>query len=62
MSINSISGGQQAAQVYQTQQRPQSPPAKNIQNDQQPEDTVVLSKKATETNDVAQADADHDGH
>ncbi len=35
---------------------------KNAQNQQQPQDTVVLSKKATETNDAAQGDSDHDGH
>ena len=49
--------GQQQQQSSQTQ--------KNSQNDQQPQDTVVLSKKATEatqTNDLAQGDPDHDGH
>jgi len=64
--INGISSSSQAAQAYQTQhQQHSSQTQKNIQNDPQPEDTVVLSKKATEatqTNDSAQGDPDHDGH
>jgi hypothetical protein len=64
--INGISGSPQVSQTYQNQQQQQSTQTtKNSQNDQQPQDTVVLSKKATETsqtNDSAQGDPDHDGH
>jgi hypothetical protein len=64
--INGISSNSQAAQAYQLQQQQQSTQThKNSQNDNEPEDTVVLSKKATEStqsNDAAQGDPDHDGH
>jgi hypothetical protein len=64
--ISSVSSSSQTSPSYQTQQQQQiSQTQKNSQNDQQPEDTVVLSKKATEasqTNDAAQGDPDHDGH
>lgn len=61
--MSSVSGISQNQQVHQAQQNQQSAQThKNAQNQQQPQDTVVLSKKATETNDAAQGDPDHDGH
>ena len=64
--INGVSSSSQSSQAYQTQQNQQNTQTqKNSQNQQQPQDTVVLSKKATEstqTNDLAQGDPDHDGH
>ena len=64
--ISGISSSSQATPSYQTQQNHQAQQAqKNSQNDQQPEDTVVLSKKATEsiqTSGSAQGDTGHDGH
>jgi hypothetical protein len=59
--ISGISSSSQAAQAYQTQQQLQSSQTqKNSQNDQQPEDTVVLSKKATEASQSG--DTDSGGH
>jgi hypothetical protein len=61
--INSVSSSSQPAQSHQVQQNQQSQQThKNVQNDKEPQDTVVLSKKATESNDAAQGDPDHDGH
>jgi hypothetical protein len=65
--INGISSNSQTAQAYQLQQQQQSTQThKNSQNDNEPQDTVVLSKKATEAtqshDDAAQGDPDHDGH
>jgi hypothetical protein len=55
--INSVNNSSQVAQSYQLQQNHQSPQThKNAQNDQEPQDTVVLSKQATQSSDV-----DHDG-
>jgi hypothetical protein len=61
--INSVSSNSQVAQAYQSQPHQQSSQTqKSSQNQKQPQDTVVLSKKATESNDLAQGDPDHDGH
>jgi hypothetical protein len=61
--INSVNNSSQVGQSYQLQQNHQSSQTqKNSQNDQQPEDTVVLSKKATESNDSAQSGSDQGGH
>jgi hypothetical protein len=64
--INSVSSTSQVSPSYQTQQQQQSSQTqKNSQNDPEPQDTVVLSKKATEatqSNNSTQAGADHDGH
>jgi len=59
--INGVTNSSQVAQSHQLQQHQPTPQTqKNAQNDEQPQDTVVLSKKATES---AQArDKDHDGH
>lgn len=55
--INGISSSSQPVDWYQTQPHPQSTEThKNNQGDQEPQDTVVLSKKASES-----ADVDHDG-
>lgn len=55
--INSVNNSSQVGQTYQLQQNHQNPHVqKNSQNDQQPQDTVVLSKQATQSGDV-----DHDG-
>ena len=55
--INGVSNTSQVTQSFQTQQNPQSQHThKNVQNDKEPQDTVVLSKKATGSGDV-----DHDG-
>jgi hypothetical protein len=61
--INSVNNSSQVAQSYQLQQNQQSQQThKNVQNDKEPQDTVVLSKQATQANDAAQGDPDHDGH
>ena len=53
----------QVAQAHQLQQYQQNAQThKNSQNDNEPQDTVVLSKKASEANDLAKGDPDHDGH
>lgn len=55
--INGVNNTSQVTQSYQTQQQHHNPQVqKNNQNDQQPQDTVVLSKQATQSGDV-----DHDG-
>jgi len=55
--INSVSNSSQVVQSHQLQQHQQSPQThKNVQNDKEPQDTVVLSKKATQS-----ADVDHNG-
>ncbi|HEX5227262.1 MAG TPA: hypothetical protein VFW44_06105 [Bryobacteraceae bacterium] len=55
--INSVNNSSQAAQAYQPQQLHQNNQVhKNAQNDKEPQDTVVLSKQATQAGDV-----DHDG-
>ena len=60
--INGVTSSQ-AAPIYQPQQHQQATQVpKNAQNDEQPQDTVVLSKQATGANDTAKGDADHDGH
>ena len=53
--INSISSTPAIAQSFQVHQH-QAPVHKNVQGDKEPQDTVVLSKKAT-----GSADVDHDG-
>jgi hypothetical protein len=53
--INSISSTPAIAQSFQVHQH-QAPVPKNVQGDKEPQDTVVLSKKAT-----GSADVDHDG-
>jgi hypothetical protein len=59
--INAVSNLSQVAQSHQVQQHQQNTQApKNAQNDNQPQDTVVLSKKATESAGT-RGDADHDG-
>jgi hypothetical protein len=58
--ISGVSSNSQPSPAYETQQQQQSSQTqKNSQNDQQPEDTVVLSKKATEASQSG--DTDHDG-
>lgn len=58
--INSVSNSSQVAQAYQPQQLHQNNEVqKNVQNDQQRQDTVVLSKQATQAGDV---DRDGDTH
>ncbi len=58
--INGVTNSSQAAPTYQVQhQQPNPQVHKNAQNDQEPQDTVVLSKKATEA--AQTRDADHDG-
>lgn len=55
--INSVNNSSQVAQSYQLQQYHQNNQVhKNAQDDQEPQDTVVLSKQATQSGDV-----DHDG-
>ena len=55
--INSVSNSSQVAQAYQPQQFHQNNQVhKNAQNDKERQDTVVLSKQATQAGDV-----DHDG-
>jgi len=55
--INSVNNSSQTAQAYQPQQFQQNPNVqKNSQNDKQPQDTVVLSKQASQSSDV-----DHNG-
>lgn len=55
--INSVNNSSQVGQSYQLQQNHQNQQVhKNDQNDQEPQDTVVLSKQATQSGDV-----DHDG-
>lgn len=55
--INGVNNSSQVAQSYQLQQYHQNTQQpKNVQNDKQPQDTVVLSKQATQAGDV-----DHDG-
>jgi len=55
---NSITGVSQNQAAYQAHQH-HAAVQKNSQNEKQPQDTVVLSKKATEANQGA--DRDHDG-
>ncbi|HTB16892.1 MAG TPA: hypothetical protein VK708_02200 [Bryobacteraceae bacterium] len=58
--INGISGNSQTPPAYQAQQQQQAAQThKNTQNEQEPQDTVVLSKKATEA--AQTGDQDHDG-
>ena len=48
--INGLSSSLQATQEYQAQHQQQPTQThKNTQGDQEPQDTVVLSKKATES-------------
>ena len=54
--INSVTSNSQLAQTYSLHHQPNTHVQKNSQNEQQPTDTVVLSKQATGT-----ADVDHDG-
>jgi hypothetical protein len=67
--ISGISSSSQTTQAYQTEQNKQAEQnqqakqvQKNSQNDQQPEDTVVLSKKATESTQAGKTDNDGDSH
>jgi hypothetical protein len=61
--INSISSSSQVAQSHQIQQQQQSAQThKNAQNDKEPQDTVVLSKKASESTQARDADHDGDSH
>lgn len=56
--INSVNNSSQVGESYQLQQNQQNQQThKNSQNDQEPQDTVVLSKQATQSRDV-----DHDGN
>jgi hypothetical protein len=59
--INSVSSTSPIAQAQQAQRQQQVVQAQK-NNQQQPQDTVVLSKKASGENDMAQGDPDHDGH
>jgi hypothetical protein len=55
--INGVNNSSQVAQAYQAQQYHQSTQThKNVQNDKEPQDTVVLSKQASQSGDI-----DHDG-
>ena len=58
MAINGVSGTSPVTQFHQAVQSPNAQTHKNSQNDNEPVDTVVLSKKATESQS---ADKDHDG-
>ena len=59
--INGISSNSQTAQAYQLQQQQQSTQThKNSQNDNEPQDTVVLSKKATEATQTGDTDSGGD--
>ena len=59
--INGVTNSSQVAQLHQLQQHQPSPQThKNVQNDKEPQDTVVLSKKATESTQAHHGD--HDGH
>jgi hypothetical protein len=61
--INSVNNSSQVAQSHQLQQYHQSPQThKNSQNDQEPQDTVVLSKKASEATQTHDAEHDGDNH
>ena len=61
MTISGVNNTSQVAQSYQLQQHHTNPQVhKNSQNEQEPQDTVVLSKKATESNQT-HGDEDHDG-
>ena len=60
--INGISSSSPITPAHQVQHQPNAQTHKNVQGDQEPQDTVVLSKQATGTNDLAQGDPDHDGH
>jgi len=56
--INSVNNSSQTAQSYQLQQFHQNDQVhKNAQNDKEPQDTVVLSKQASQSGDV-----DHNGN
>lgn len=57
--INGISGSP-PVEWYQPNYVPNTATHKNSQGDQEPQDTVVLSKKASESSDVDH-DGDHDG-
>ena len=57
---NGVSSISQVAQTYQTQQQ-NLQTHKNSQNDQGPQDTVVLSKKASESTQSQSGDTDQDG-
>jgi len=58
--ISGVTSSSQVAQSYQVQQHQQTNQThKNSQNEQEPHDTVVLSKKATEGTQTR--DTDHDG-
>jgi hypothetical protein len=59
--INSVSSTSPIAQAQQAQRQQQVVQAQK-NNQQQPQDTVVLSKKASGESDLAQGDPDHDGH
>lgn len=57
--INSVSTNSQIAHVYLSQQHQQAAQAQKQQEKEQPQDTVVLSKKALGAGDV---DRDGDRH
>jgi len=54
--INGISSSSPITPAHQVQHQPNAQTHKNVQGDQEPQDTVVLSKQAAGT-----ADVDHDG-
>lgn len=60
--ISSVSSTPPSAQVQQTQQYQQNIQAQKTKQQEQPQDTVVLSKQASGASDAAQGDPDHDGH
>lgn len=61
--INSVNNSSQVAQSYQLQQNHESQQThKNSQDDQEPQDTVVLSKKASEATQTHDTDHDGDNH
>lgn len=58
--INGVTNTAHVAQSFSVQAHPQNPQThKNVQNEQEPQDTVVLSKKATES--ARARNTDHQG-
>ena len=52
--INGISSSSQPVEWYQPQYQQDAQTHKNTQGDQEPQDSVVLSKKASESADIDQ--------
>jgi len=61
--INGVTNSSQIAQSYQSQQHQSSTQThKNVQNDKEPQDTVVLSKKASESTQTREKGHDRERH